>query len=297
MHASDLLTDDEITLPAGPRLALRRGGSGAAGRPFLLVHGLASNARLWDGVAGALVLAGREVVAVDLRGHGRSEQTPDGHSTSGAASDLAALCRELDWIGDRSPVVAGQSWGGNVVLSLAAEHGGVAALACIDGGWLRLGGLYADFESCWAALAPPSFNGTQWSQVRDWITKAHPDWPAEGIEGTLANLVELPDGGVRSRLLREHHREILHSLWTGDPREMYPRVGVPVLLMPAGTKSDARRATAVKEALASLPLARVAWYAGADHDLHAQHPQRVADDLLSLDTWVDETAAAAGGPE
>ncbi|HEY5472951.1 MAG TPA: alpha/beta fold hydrolase, partial [Candidatus Limnocylindrales bacterium] len=39
--------------------------------PFLLVHGLASNARLWDGVARRLTEAGHRSVAVDLRGHGR----------------------------------------------------------------------------------------------------------------------------------------------------------------------------------------------------------------------------------
>jgi pimeloyl-ACP methyl ester carboxylesterase len=52
------LEDDEVRLPDGTRLAVR----GAAGpqRPFLLVHGLASNARLWDGVARRLVDAGHE---------------------------------------------------------------------------------------------------------------------------------------------------------------------------------------------------------------------------------------------
>ena len=42
------------------------------GPPFLLVHGLASNARMWDGVAMALVARGLAAITVDLRGHGRS---------------------------------------------------------------------------------------------------------------------------------------------------------------------------------------------------------------------------------
>ena len=50
------LYDDEVRLPGGPRLALRR--ADGAGRPFLLVHGLASNARLWDGVAAGSRLPG-----------------------------------------------------------------------------------------------------------------------------------------------------------------------------------------------------------------------------------------------
>jgi pimeloyl-ACP methyl ester carboxylesterase len=278
---------DDVPLPGGPRLAIRRAGAAGSRRPFLLVHGLASNAKLWDGVSLALAEAGREVAAVDLRGHGLSERTQGGYSTESAAADLAALCGVLGWSGERAPVAAGQSWGGNVVLTLASDHDAVAAVGCVDGGWQRLGDEFADFDSCWAALAPPTFDGALWSDVAGWIRTAHPDWPPEGIEGALANLVELPGGGVRNRLAREHHRDILHSLWAGDPRRLYPRVGVPVLVMPAGSPSDARRADAVAEALAELPRARVSWYAGADHDLHAQHPRRVAADLLALDAWAD----------
>ena len=35
-------------------------------------------------------------------------------------------------------------------------------------------------------------------------------------------------------------------------------------------------------ALRSIPSAEVRWYAGADHDLHAQQPSRVAGDLLEF---------------
>ena len=148
-----MLYDDEVSLPGGPRLALRR--ADGPGRPFLLVHGLSSNARLWDGVGTRLAEAGHQVVAVDQRGHGRSEQMADGYDTATCAADLAALCSELGLTGDRTPVVAGQSWGGNVVLTLAAEFGGVAGLALVDGGWIWLGARYPTFEECWAELAPP----------------------------------------------------------------------------------------------------------------------------------------------
>jgi pimeloyl-ACP methyl ester carboxylesterase len=289
VSADEVLSEQRVELPGGPQLALRRGTGDPGRRPFLLVHGLASNARLWDGVATALVAAGREVAAVDLRGHGRSGTTPDGHSTDGAAADLAALCELLGWTGRRAPVVAGQSWGGNVVLTVAARHPGVvAAVACIDGGWLFFGDRFADFESCWRAMAPPTFDGVRWSDVVGWISREHSDWSQQAIDGALANLVELPDGGVRNRLAREHHRDIVHSLWTDDPRALYPLVDVPVLLMPAGAEADSRHAGAVREALAALPRARVSWYAGADHDLHAQHPHRAADDLLALDAWASE---------
>ncbi|MGW7595799.1 alpha/beta hydrolase, partial [Streptomyces rubiginosohelvolus] len=46
---------------------------GTASLPFLLVHGMASSARLWDEVADHLAAAGHAVYAVDLRGHGDSD--------------------------------------------------------------------------------------------------------------------------------------------------------------------------------------------------------------------------------
>ncbi len=276
----------------GPRLAVRE--IPGRGRPFLLVHGLASNARLWDGVARHLAARGHRVVAVDLRGHGRSEAPGGGYDTDTAADDLAGLARALDLTG---PVVAGQSWGGNVVLSLAARHPAVAAaVACVDGGWLRPAAAFGSFEECWEVLAPPVLDGVRFADVATRIRAAYGHWPAEGVDATLANLEELPGGGVRARLSREHHRDILRSLYEQDPAAWYPAIDVPVLLVPAvdehgtgtgtGTDGDGGRGDAVRasvrEALAALPDARVRWYAGADHDLHAQYPGRLAADLLEL---------------
>lgn len=282
MLAQDGLQDGEARLASGLRLALRRaaGDPTSAHPPYLLVHGLASNARVWDGVTRRLALAGREVAAVDLRGHGRSDAPDDGYDTATAAADVAALCATLGWVGDRAPVVAGQSWGGNVVLALAARHGSARAIALVDGGWLHLGSRFATFEQCWSALAPPRFDGLRYSELSQRIRASHPDWPAEGLEGTLANLVELPDGGVRARLDRDHHRSIVHSLWADDPRDLYPHVKVPTLLLPA---SAAPGPIALQAFRRGVPQSVVSWYAASDHDLHAQHPERVTMDLLGLE--------------
>ena len=64
----------ELRVPVAAGVALhveRRDGNPAA-VPFVLVHGLASNLRRWDGVAERLQEHGHTVVAVDQRGHGRS---------------------------------------------------------------------------------------------------------------------------------------------------------------------------------------------------------------------------------
>jgi pimeloyl-ACP methyl ester carboxylesterase len=273
------LYDDEVRLPGGPRLALRR--AEGPGRPFLLVHGLSSNARLWDGVGARLAEAGHQVVAVDQRGHGRSEQVADGYDTATCAADLAALCAELGFAGDREPVVAGQSWGGNVVLTLAAEFGGVAGLALVDGGWIWLGARYPTFEECWAELAPPVFDGVTLAQLRARFGARFTDFPPEAMDAQLANLMEGPDGYVVARLTRDHHRSILQSLWEVDPRPLFAKVGVPTLIAVA-VPADGDDRPGPEDAAAGLPNSTLSRYVGAHHDLHLQHPDRLAAELLAL---------------
>ena len=277
------LVDTDVAL-TGFRMAVREAPGPL--RPFLLVHGLSSNARLWDGVARRLAAAGHEVVAVDQRGHGLSEEPASGYDTATAASDLAELIAVRGWTGDRAPVVAGQSWGGNVALTLAAVHGSVAAVALVDGGWIHLADRFPTFDECWAQLEPPVFAGWTRAELEERAAGWNSDWPAEGRAAMLANFADLPDGTVRPHLSREHHRSIVHSLWLDDPRPLYAQVAVPVLLMPAVDAVPAST-TPVTVALELLPDAEVQWYVGAHHDLHAQLPDRCAADLLALAARAD----------
>ena len=66
-------------------------------------------------VAEALNAGGHTVVALDQRGHGRSDAPDTGYDLDTAVADLLAAMAAL---GLDRPVVAGQSWGGNVALEL-----------------------------------------------------------------------------------------------------------------------------------------------------------------------------------
>src|SRR3954447_25638242 len=88
----------QVAPPAARRLevapAVRlaaRCWDGDGGRPFVLVHGLASNAHLWDGVADRLAVLGHAVTTVDQRGHGQSDKPDDGYDFVTVTNDLAAL--------------------------------------------------------------------------------------------------------------------------------------------------------------------------------------------------------------
>lgn len=249
---------------------------------FLLVHGLASNARMWDGCAAALAAHGARVVAVDQRGHGHSDTPDEGYDFATITDDLRLLAaaERLD-----RPVVVGQSWGGNVVIELALRHpGSVRAVAAVDGGIIELADKFPAWEDCERLLRPPALGGLRASRLEAMIRAAHPSWPEAGIQGSLANFETLPDGTIRSWLSLERHMQILRALWEHRPSQRYGELAAPLLLAPAANTDtawtdDKRRAIDIVASLTKAPV-RVDWFDPADHDLHAQFPDRLAHVLL-----------------
>ena len=297
-----VLRDEWVAVAPGVRLHLRRWFPPAVTRPgagdrppsqdFVLVHGLSSNARLWDQVAVRLAAAGHEAIAVDLRSHGESDAPDDGYDTATAAADVATVAAQLGIVG---AVVAGQSWGGNVVIRLAAEHPDVvAALALVDGGWFSPADTFGSWASAERRMRPPDVDGQPARAMRARMRAGYPQWSDAAIEATVANLREDANGTIHRRLSIEHHMQIARSMWDDPPAPYYPRVAVPVLLMPAlpdDPDAAAVRRERIMRAAAALPDARISEYLGGDHDLHAQQPGRVADDLLALAANLDDVSA------
>ena len=248
--------------------------------PVLLVHGLASNARLWDGVADRLARAGHPVAAVDQRGHGQSNQPDSGYDFATLTDDLVAVLHQLDWVGDNRPFCAGQSWGASVVLEVAVRHpDATTGLALVDGGTMELSTRFADWPTCEAALAPPRLAGTTAPEFERMLRSTHPDWPESGIAGMMGNVETLADGTIQPWLSRAHHMTILRGMWEHHPSARYSLVKVPVLIIAAEDRSNQRWMTGkrdeVRQAGAGLERSLTRWIPG-DHDLHAQHPDLVA---------------------
>lgn len=249
----------------------RPGGS----NPFLLVHGLASNARLWDGVADRLAAAGHPSMAVDQRGHGRSSRIEGGFDFATLTSDLARLAEEV--FGE--PVVAvGQSWGGNVVLEMAARYPHlVSALALIDGGFIQLSERYPRWVDAARQLAPPDLTGLSPEELEVSFRERLQGWPESGLAAQLANF-DTRDGRVRPHLSRSNHMRILEELWRHRPDDIAPRIDVPALVVVAAGNGDRRR---VDRFASRLPRGRVVEVEG-HHDIHAEQPDLVARLLVDL---------------
>jgi pimeloyl-ACP methyl ester carboxylesterase len=245
----------------------------------VLVHGLASSARLWDGVAARLVRAGHPTVAVDLRGHGESDAPDTGYDTATAADDLIAL---IPHVSEAPVLLAGQSWGGNVVLQVAGRRPDlVAGLALVDGGWIHLAGRFDSWSDAEAQLTPSDIDGLPMADFRGYVAAALEDFPDGAVDAASSVVRELDDGTIRRRLTVPRHMQILRSMWADDPRRWYPLIQAPTVLMQAS--ADETVAADVQLAADSIRRARVRRYPGAHHDLHLQRPDEVADDIRSLE--------------
>ena len=268
-------------VPAGEvEISIREWAGGE--RPFVLVHGLASNARTWDGVAQELANAGHHVVAVDQRGHGLSDKPDSGYGFDEVTSDLRAVVSSL---GLQQPIVAGQSWGGNVVMHFAARHPGVAAgLVLVDGGFSDLSSRPgATWEDISQRLRPPNLLGTPRTGMIERFQNFHPEWDEAQIEMQMGNYETLEDGTIRPWLTLESHMAILRSLWDDPSSPLFERVDVGVLLAVADSSDPEQRRTRQENsaaAAARMQRAEVKHFEGAPHDIHIDRPSELTDWVL-----------------
>jgi pimeloyl-ACP methyl ester carboxylesterase len=133
------VTSRHIVLPDGARIHVVESGP-PDGVPVLLCHGWGACVYGWAGIIPVLAAAGHRAIAVDLRGHGRSDGAREAGSYSTAAL-VAQLASIIATLGIDRPVLVGHSMSGRITLQYALEHPGkvrgLALLAPIGVGSLR----------------------------------------------------------------------------------------------------------------------------------------------------------------
>jgi pimeloyl-ACP methyl ester carboxylesterase len=130
------------------------------GAPTLLIHGFASSAIVnWvqPGWLQTLIGAGRRVIAIDNRGHGRSAKPhdPSAYHPSLMAGDSAAL---LDHLGIERADVMGYSMGARISAFLALGHGDKVRSLVWGGLGIGLVRGVGDWDPIAEALLAPSLD-------------------------------------------------------------------------------------------------------------------------------------------
>ncbi|MBM2711503.1 alpha/beta fold hydrolase [Mesorhizobium caraganae] len=102
----------------GTRIAYEVIGTG---KPLVLLHGFTADHTIWREVGYVERLAGRQLILIDARGHGRSDKphVPEAYDAGRCATDVAAV---LNDIGAVNADICGHSLGGTIALAFAAHY-------------------------------------------------------------------------------------------------------------------------------------------------------------------------------
>lgn len=272
----------------------------AAGQPLVLLHGLASNARIWEQTAPHLAEAGFSVTAPDLRGHGQTDKPDGNYSFETFARDLAAF---LGGLRLEKPVLVGHSWGAMLALDYAARTPvgpfAPAGIALVDGGMVQMDAFGQTWEQMRERLTPPRLAGMAVEDFLARLETPNPRWQPDdrAVPVILANFEISADETITPRLSFEHHMQIVRAMWEFQTYARFEQVRCPALLLPARpappyTPAEAEflawKQAGVQEILSRSPRARLEWLDDTIHDAPLQRPQDLAGRLARF-------AAAAGG--
>lgn len=263
------------------------------GTPLVCLHGLENNARWWDPVAARLSPA-HPAVAVDLRGHGRSDRPVHGYSLPEVGSDLIQLLEALDL---HDPVLVGHSWGASVALWLAGALPEVRGVVCVDGGILDLRTvLGSDWEVAREQMLPPVHERLDSAGVRRLLSSS-PLAVEAGVEAAtwavLGDLEEGPDSWLHPRLDLERYLEIARFLYEQELDPLWELVRCPVLFLLADDPATfpEHKAQQAERASALIAGGSEARFLSGLHDLPLQHPRAVADALQGFVAAIESRGA------
>jgi len=232
-------------------------------RAVICVHGISSNARVFNPLRDALAAAGRHVVALDLRGRGLSEKSELG--TYGWARHARDVFEVAARLGVRSFDVVGHSMGAFVGMNAVAldDRRRIGKVVLIDGLGLPSPTAAAALARNATRLTWVFRNADEYIKAVQCLGLARP-WN-DHWDRHYRYEVEDHDGrGVRVRTKLGAVLEDTAYAATHPPRSLWPKISIPVLVLRASqslsgsngfivTKHDLRdflrasRATTVQE--------------------------------------------------
>ena len=259
---------------------------GTKGRPpVVFLHGGGLNAHTWDIVCAALRHE-RHCVALDQRGHGESEWSPEmDYATETHAGDVGAF---VDALGLDRFVMVGMSLGGANALAWAGQHSRrLAGLVLVDvGPEVRAEGV--------RKIAAFTSEATPLDSVEQYVERALTFNPRRNREllrrSLLHNLRRMPDGRFMWKYDQRHRGRALDPAAVARRREMLwsavDAVACPTLVV-RGAQSDVFHDEDAERLAGRLRRGRWVKVDGAGHTVHGDNPAGL---LVELRTFLTEVA-------
>lgn len=246
-----------------------------SGRPLLMIHGLGGHWRTWRTIAPALA-AHREVLAIDLPGHGSSPPTADSNTFAGLVNSVEAFITTLGLSGVD---IVGSSLGARLVLELA-RRGRVGAAVALDPGGFWQGWESAFFDTTVGgsvkllrALKPvlPTLSANPITRTLLLAQfSAHP-WRlnADVVAEELTSYADTPNFVA-----------LAHDLVTGPAQAGPAAHETGPLVIGWGRHDRVCFPAQAARAQAAFPSARLHWFANSGHLPHWDEPKATVDLIL-----------------
>jgi pimeloyl-ACP methyl ester carboxylesterase len=262
---------------------------GGHGPSIVLLHGLASQAHIWDLTAPHLIDSFC-AIALDQRGHGLTSKPDRGYDSASITNDLDQV---LDKLQINDPILIGHSWGGNVAVQYAVDHPDkVKGLVLIDGGFLEVGDRLS-WPEAEKMLEPPDLIGTPYdefkSNLKVWLGNA---WTPEAEAIILHNFERRANGTIAPHMKKSNHMQVVRALWEHRPSELWAHVKCPVLIIPAAQEPQSARDRSFFEAKQQnvaraeklLVHSQTIWMNDTIHDIPLQRPITLANAIKDFVT-------------
>jgi pimeloyl-ACP methyl ester carboxylesterase len=266
----------------------------------LLLHGFPEFWWAWRDQLPSLAAAGWRMAAMDLRGYGGSDKTPQGYDPATLTADVTGVVRSL---GERQAVLVGHGWGAYVAWATAVMRPAhVAALATLSmphplelRRYLLRGRRQAGYLLGVQAPAVPERRlvaddaAYVETLLRRWVGNGStfPDAEAAARYRAAMRLWPAPHCAL------EYHRWAVRSLARADGRRfalrMQEPITVPVLQVHGGADRTLLPRAAVRSGRHVAGPHRWVQLEGVGHFPHEEAPDRVTAELLD---WLGELAAA-----
>jgi pimeloyl-ACP methyl ester carboxylesterase len=261
---------------------------GGDNQPLVLLHGLASSARIWDLVAPQLTEHFR-VFALDQRNHGLTDAADDGFDFETITRDLHAY---LETMNLERPILVGHSWGASTVLAYAASRSvglfAPAAIVLVDGGLFAMQDVPGfTWEKAEAMLRPPELDGMPVQEFRARMQNFLPPglYSEEVTNIILANFRIDEDEKIYRRLPIPKHMQIARAIYEKQTFELFARVRCPILLCPASEPPRDERGEqflrlkqdGATRAAQTNPRVHTHWFKNTIHDVPLQRPAELAE--------------------
>ncbi|MGW3950231.1 alpha/beta fold hydrolase [Streptomyces sp. NPDC004752] len=244
------------------------------GPTVVLLHGTTASLGIWDGVVARLGGSIR-TIAVDQRGHGRSDKPATGYGAAEYCADVLALLQRHA----RGPVVlAGHSLGARNAVVLGAAHPhAVAGVVAVDYTPFVESGVLDDLDT---RVRGGDRTFTSPAEIEAYLRERYPLLPADavrrrrqyGYAAADAGLRPLADPGAMVRTVAG-----LRQAFTAETRN----IPVPVTLI-RGEHSRIVSPRAFAATRELRPDFRAVQLPGLDHYVPEEDPQSVADEIVRM---------------